>query len=124
MSFSKTMGAGFVFAGIAAAGIAAPTASAAPDCSPAGLQNTVNSSIGEAQNYLSGRPEANRVVMTALTQPRGDAATELRSYFTANPGEYYDLRDILAPIGEQQQVCGDSGLSPALTSAYNQFVAG
>lgn len=118
------VGAGFVFAGIAAAGIAAPTASAAPDCSPAGLRNTVTSTLGEAQNYLAGRPETNRVVLGALTQPRGEAAGDLRAYFTANPGEYYDLRGILAPIAEQQQVCGNSGLSPELTSAYNEFMAG
>lgn len=118
------LGAGCLFAGIAAATVVAPVASAAPDCSPAGVQNTASSSIGAAQDYLAGRPEANRVVMSALLQPRADAAAELRNYFTANPGEYYDLRGILAPIGESQQVCGNSGLSPELTSAYNQFIAG
>lgn len=118
------LGAGCLLAGAAAAVIAAPVASAAPDCSPSGLQNTVTSSIGDAQNYLSGRPEANRVVMAALFGPRAQAEGDLRAYFTSNPGEYYDLRNILAPIGEQQQVCGNSGLSPELTAAYNQFVAG
>lgn len=131
MSFNASMrkrivgaGAGAVFVGVAAAAIAAPTASAAPDCSPAGVQSTATSTLTAAQTYLAGRPEANRVVMSALTQPRADAASDIRAYFTANPGEYYELRGILAPIGEQQQVCGTSGLSPELTSAVNEFMAG
>ncbi|MGK2881501.1 MAG: hemophore-related protein [Mycobacterium sp.] len=119
---SVRAGAGCLFAGIAAATVVAPIASAAPDCSPAGVQNTVNSSIGAAEDYLAARPEANTVVRSALFGP--NPSGDLRAYFTANPGQYYDLRGILAPIGESQQVCGTTGLSPQLSDAYNQFVAG
>jgi len=113
---------GCTFAGIAVATFAAPTAAAAPDCSPVGVQNTASSSIGAAQDYLAARPETNRLVTSALfgANPAGD----LRSVFTSNPGTYYDLRGILAPIGESQRVCGTTGLSPQLTAAYNQFNAG
>jgi hypothetical protein len=48
-----------LFAGLAAAVIAAPTASAAPDCSAAGVASTVSSVTGSANQYLSAHPDAN-----------------------------------------------------------------
>jgi heme-binding protein len=129
MKFSgKTMrrqaaGCGLL-AGLAATVIAAPTASAAPDCSPAGVSNTVSSVTGSATQYLGSHPGANAVVMAARNEPRGQAASDLRSYFTAHPNEYYDLRGILAPIGDTQRACNTTVLSPDLESAYNEFMAG
>ena len=38
----------------------------------------------------------------------------MRGYFTANPGQYYDLRGILAPIGDVQRQCNVSVLPPDL----------
>lgn len=113
-----------VLGGLAAATIAAPTASAAPDCSPEGVSNTVNSAQGSAQQYLSAHPGANAAVSAALSQPRPEAAATLRNYFTAHPQEYYDLRGILAPIGDTQRQCNTAVLSPELQSAYNEFMAG
>ena len=60
----------------------------------------------------------------AMTQPRPQAADTLRSYFTANPQQYYDLRGILAPIGDTQSQCNVSVLPPDLAAAYGQFMAG
>jgi hypothetical protein len=48
----------------------------------------------------------------------------VRGHFTANPAEYYDLRGILAPIGDVQRQCNVSVLPADLSSAYDQFMAG
>jgi hemophore-related protein len=116
--------AGGVLGGVVVATIAAPVASAAPDCSPAGVAGTVSSVTGSARDYLNTHPGANQAVAAAYAQPRGDAANSLRSYFTANPTEYYELRGILAPIGDTQRHCNVSVLPPDLASAYSQFMAG
>lgn len=117
------LGAGLLGA-TAAALVVAPTASAAPDCSPAGVSGTVNAVTGSAQNYLATHPGANAVVNRAITSPRPQAAAEVRSYFTAHPQEYFELRGILAPIGETQRQCQTTGLPPELASAYAEFMAG
>ena len=64
------------------------------------------------------------MVSQAISQPRPDAAANVRSYFTAHPQEYYELRGILAPIGEAQRQCNTTVLSPELASAYAEFMAG
>ncbi|OBH14618.1 hemophore-related protein [Mycolicibacter terrae] len=118
-----SLGAGLLGA-TAAALIAAPTASAAPDCSQASVTSTVDSVTGSARQYLSTHPGANAVVNQAITSPRPQAAAEVRSYFTAHPQEYYELRGILAPIGEKQRQCQTAVLPPELASAYSEFMAG
>jgi hemophore-related protein len=122
---AASIGAGCcLLGGLAATTIAAPTASAAPDCSPAAVTNTVNSATGSARQYLDAHPDANAAVTAAFSQPRPEAAANLRSYFTGHPQEYDDLRGILAPIGETQRQCNTTVLSPDLESAYNEFMAG
>ena len=115
---------GCLLGGLIAATIAAPTASAAPECTAETVAGTVSSVTGSARAYLDAHPGANRAVSTAIGQPRPQAAEILRGYFTANPQEYYDLRGILAPIGDTQQQCNVTVLSPDLASAYQQFMAG
>jgi hemophore-related protein len=110
--------------GVAVATIAAPTAAAAPECTAAGVSNTVSTTLGSAQAYLNAHPGANQAVGAARTQPRDEAAGTLRGYFTANPQEYYDLKGILTPIGDTQRQCNVSLLPPDLASAYNEFIAG
>jgi hemophore-related protein len=121
-----TAGTAAVFiAGAAAAGIsAAPSALAAPDCTPAGVHATVSSATGAAQQYLSVHPGANQVVMAAYGQPRPQAESDLRNYFTAHPTEYYDLRGVLAPIGDTERQCNVTALPSDLESAYQEFMAG
>ncbi|BDB45465.1 MULTISPECIES: heme-binding protein [Mycobacterium] len=116
--------AGCLLGGIAVGIAGAPSAAAAPDCSPEGVNATVSSVQGAAQQYLAGHPGANQVVMAAYGQPRGDAAANIRAYFTAHPNEYHDLRGILAPIGDTEQQCNVSALPPHLESAYHEFMAG
>ena len=115
--------AGCVLAGAVAATITAPVASAAPDCSQDAVTNTVNAATGSAWGYLRDHPGANQAVMTAYTQPAAAEST-LRDYFSANPGEYYELRGILAPIGETQRQCNVVALPAPLASAYDKFMAG
>jgi hemophore-related protein len=115
---------GCVLGGVAAATIAAPNATAAPDCSAAGVSNTVSTTLGSARAYLNGHPSANQAVGAAFSQPRDQASATLRGYFTANPQEYYDLKGILAPIGDTQRQCNVSVLPPELASAYGEFMAG
>jgi hemophore-related protein len=113
-----------VFAGLAVTTMAAPTAWAAPDCSAAGVTNTVSSVTGTANQYLGNHPGANAVVTAAKNEPRPQAETDLRGYFTAHPQEYVELRGILAPIGDTQRQCNTAVLSPDLQSAYDEFMAG
>jgi hemophore-related protein len=115
--------AGAVLAGAVAATIAAPTASAAPDCSPGAVSGTVNTATANARGYLMSHPGADQAVAAAYAQPQSAAST-LRSYFTANPGEYHELRGILAPIGDTQRQCNVNVLPAGLSMAYDQFMAG
>jgi hemophore-related protein len=104
--------------------MAAPTASAAADCSPDALNATVSSTTGSARAYLSAHPDANAVVSAAAVQPRPEASANVRAYFTAHPQEYFELRGILAPIGDAQNQCNVTLLSPDLASAYTEFMSG
>jgi heme-binding protein len=117
--------AGSLLGGLAVATIVAPSASAAPEaCSASAVSGTVSSATGEARAYLASHPGANQAVTTAFSQPRPQASATLRGYFTANPQEYYDLRGILAPIGDVQRQCNVTVLPPDLASAYDEFMAG
>jgi heme-binding protein len=117
--------AGCLLGGVAAATIAAPTAAAAPEaCTASEVSNTVSTTLGSARAYLDAHPGANQAVGAAFSQPRPQAAATLRGYFTANPQEYYDLRGILAPIGDTQRQCNVSVLPPDLAAAYGEFMAG
>lgn len=122
---ARRQAAGYcLLAGLAFTTIAAPTAFAAPDCSAAGVAGTVSSVTGSANQYLGSHQGANAVVTAAKNEPRPQAETDLRNYFTAHPQEYVELRGILAPIGDTQRQCNTTVLSPDLESAYNEFMAG
>ncbi|HTQ21111.1 heme-binding protein [Mycobacterium sp.] len=116
--------AGCLLGGLAMGIAGAPSAAAAPDCSTDGVNATVSSVTGAAQQYLNTHPGANQAVMAAYGQPRPQAAAGLRTYFTAHPQEYTDLRGILAPIGDTERQCNVTALSPTLESAYHEFMAG
>jgi hemophore-related protein len=117
--------AGGLLGGFAGATIAAPIASAAPQqCDAGSLANTVSTTTGSARAYLDAHPDTNRVVTAAMGQPRDQASANLRGYFTGHPQEYYDLRGILAPIGDAQRQCNVTVLPPDLASAYTEFMAG
>ncbi|MGP4056791.1 heme-binding protein [Mycobacterium sp. 4D054] len=111
--------------GVAAATVAAPMAGAQPaQCTASSLTGTVSSVTAQARQYLDTHPGANQAVTAAMNQPRPEAEANLRGYFTANPAEYYDLRGILAPIGDTQRNCNVGVLPADLQSAYDTFMAG
>ena len=118
---------GSLLGGVAAATIVAPSAVAAPQgCSAGEVADTVSATWSSARQYLNSHPSANQVVMGALNgdQPRAQAESDVRGYFTANPGEYYELKGILSPIGDKQRQCNVTVLPPQLASAYDLFMAG
>ncbi|HNF05347.1 MAG TPA: heme-binding protein [Mycobacterium sp.] len=121
---AATVCTGWLVGGVAVAMLAAPSAAAAPDCSGPGVANTVSSVTGAAQQYLTTHNGARQVLLAAANQDPAQAQANVRGYFTANPGEYYDLRGILAPIGDVQRTCDVSVLPPNLSAAYDQFMAG
>ncbi|UXA17954.1 heme-binding protein [Mycobacterium sp. SMC-4] len=120
------VGAACLFGGLAAATVAAPAAVAqpAPQCSASAVADTVSNVTGAARGYLEANPGANQAVSAAMTQPRPEAEANLRGYFTANPSQYYDLRGILAPLGDTQRACNIAVLPSDLQSAYDTFMAG
>ena len=118
------VGVGCLLGGMAMGVATAPSAFAAPDCSPAGVNATVSSATGSAEQYLAAHPGANQVVTAAYGRPLPQAESDVRSYFTAHPNEYYDLRGILAPIGETERQCNVTALPSNLESAYHEFMTG
>lgn len=119
------VGAATLFGGLAAATVAAPAALAQPaGCSASDLSGTVSSVTAAARSYLDTHPGANQAVTAAMSQPRPEAEANLRGYFTANSGEYYELRGILAPLGDAQRNCNVTVLPADLQSAYDTFMAG
>ena len=122
MSFTRIT---IIVGGIAAGVIAAPVAAAQPDlCTGSGVAGTVSSVTGSAQRYLADHPGAGQVLSAAMHQSPAQAAADVRGYFTANPQEYYELRGVLAPIGDVQRECNVAVLPPALAAAYSEFMAG
>jgi hemophore-related protein len=118
------IGAGLLLGGMSVGLVGAPSAAAAPDCSPGGVNATVSSVQGTAEQYLAAHPDANQVVMAAYGQPRPEAESNLRNYFTAHPQQYNELRGILSPIGDTERQCNVRALPPNLESAYQEFMAG
>ncbi len=108
--------------GIALAGIAAPSALAGPDCSPAGVQSTTDSVTTAAQQYLSNHPDANRVLLTAALQPRDQAEATVRGYTGSHPQETSEFKQILNPLYQTQQVCSVSVLPANVSWAFNLFM--
>jgi hemophore-related protein len=92
MRKAATACSGLLVWGLAVATLGAPSTSAAPDCSGATVANTISSVTGSARQYLANHLGAGQVLSAAVNQPRPQAAANVRGYFTANPGEYYDLR--------------------------------
>lgn len=120
------IGVACLIGSVAAATSAGPVATAAPSdqCSAAALSGTVSSVTAAARAYLDTHPGANQAVSAAMGQPRPVAEASLRNYFTTNSQEYYELRGILAPIGDVQQSCNATVLPGELASAYTMFMAG
>ncbi|CAN5688787.1 heme-binding protein [soil metagenome] len=115
--------AGCVLGGIATIAIAAP-ANAAP-CTASQATGTISSVSGAASQFLAAHPGADQALTNAASQSPDDARASVRSYFTANPGEYLELKGITRPLVDLQNQCGVNGLGGAdLLSAFNEFQNG
>ena len=113
---------GTIVGGIALAALGAPTASAAPDCSPAGIDGQVTSVTQQARAYLNTHAAANKMLMTAAMQPQAEAASTIQSYASANPQEYADFRSILVPLSNLQNQCGVNVVPAEYQWAFSQFI--
>ena len=113
---------GTIVGGIALAGCAAPSASAAPDCSPAGVDSAVATVTQQARAYLNTHTDANKVLMTAALQPQAQAAQTIQNYASTNPQEYSDFRSILAPLSSLQNQCGVNVVPAEYQWAFSQFI--
>lgn len=91
--------------GVSAAVVTAPTSSAA-DCTASGLASVAGPVLAEAGGYLGAHPGANNVLTAAAAQPPDVARDNVRGYFTANPGEFLDLRRIAGPLQDLRNQCG------------------
>lgn len=113
---------GSIVGGIALAGLAAPTASAAPDCSPAGVDSAVATVTQQAKAYLNTHTAANKMLMTAALQPQAEAAQTIQNYANTNPQEYADFRSILSPLSSLQNQCGVNVVPAEYQWAFSQFI--
>ncbi len=113
---------GSIVGGFALAGLLAPSASAAPDCSPAGVDSAVASVTQQARAYLNANPEANKMLMAAALQPQAEAAQTIQGYADANPQGYADFKAILTPLSSLQNQCGVQVVPVEYQWAFNQFI--
>ncbi|CAN5506238.1 heme-binding protein [soil metagenome] len=118
----RGIGATFV-GGLAVAMLAAPVATAEP-CRADAATATISQVSGDASRYLAAHPGANDALSSALTQPRDQATNTVRSYFLGNPGEYFDLKNITAPLQNLRTQCGGSFAGSDLISAFDEFQMG
>ncbi len=108
--------------GAAAVGtVALPTASAADPCTASGLATTASGVLGAAGSYLDAHPGANDVLTAAGTQPAGDAESNVRSYFTGHPGEFFDLQNIIRPLKDLRNQCGVSVAPSQLATLFESL---
>jgi hemophore-related protein len=114
---------GALVGGFAVAVLAAPSAAAEP-CRADAATATISQVSGAASQYLASHPGANDALSNALTQPRDQATNTVRNYFVANPGEYFDLRNITAPLQTLRNQCGTSFAGSDLISAFDEFQMG
>lgn len=121
-TFGRGIGATFV-GGLAVAMIAAPAANAEP-CRADVATATISQVSGDASRYLAAHPGANNALSNALTQPRDQATNTVRSYFLGTPGEYFDLKNITAPLQNLRNQCGGSFAGSDLISAFDEFQMG
>jgi len=115
---------GTVAGGVLLAGLSAPMAAAAPDCSPAGVDAASEKVMQQAQAYLDSHPEGNKMLMTAALQPRQQAATTISAYASSNPQEFAEFKSILAPLGTLQSQCGVNVVPAQFQWAFDQFIGG
>jgi heme-binding protein len=92
-------------AGLAAATIAIPTASAEPGCTAAGLSSALGTVSTATGQYLAAHPGADDAITNAGALAPGDSENAIRAYFVAHPQEWADLQGIARPLANLRQQC-------------------
>jgi hemophore-related protein len=108
-------------AAFAIAGVAAPTASAAPECTASGLATTASGVLSAAGPYLAAHPGANDVLTAAGSQSSDEAKANVSAYFLSHPGEFLDLKGIAQPLTDLRNQCGVSVSPGQLASLVESF---
>jgi hemophore-related protein len=108
-------------AGVAAATVAIPTASALPDCTASGFSHVASGVLNDAGGWLDTHPDANNVLTAAGMQGAG-AEASVRDYFVAHPQEFQELRGIAAPLIDMQHGCG-AAIQPMQIAALYQALS-
>ena len=91
--------------GLVAATVALPTASAQPQCTAAGLSDTLGSVASATGGYLASHRGADDVVTNAGALSEQDGESSIRTYFVAHPQEWADLQGIAQPLRSLRQQC-------------------
>ncbi|HME49096.1 hemophore [Mycobacterium sp.] len=95
-----------VIGGVAAAVIAVPSATAAPNpCAASEIARTIGSVSTNTGNYLDSHPDANTALTNAAQQPAPQAPASLKTYFDANPQVGKDLQTIQQPLAGLSGQC-------------------
>jgi len=85
--------------GVAAAALAVPAATAAPNpCAASEIARTIGSVSTNTGNYLDSHPDTNTALTSAAQQPPPQALASLKTYFDANPKVGTDLQTIQQPL--------------------------
>ena len=98
--------AGMLAGGLAMGISGAPSAIAAPDCSPSGVNTTVSSVTGAAQQYLAAHPDANQALIDITRQSSFVAIGQVDGYFAEHPQQADEIRAINAPLTDFKDRCG------------------
>jgi hemophore-related protein len=88
-----------------AATVAVPTASAQPQCTAAGLSNTIGTVAAATGQYLSSHPDADQAVTNAGAMSQQDAENSIRSYFASHPQQWSELQAIARPLAGLRAQC-------------------
>ncbi|MBV8348803.1 MAG: hemophore [Mycolicibacterium sp.] len=85
--------------GVAAAALAVPAATAAPNpCAASEIARTIGSVSTTTGNYLDSHPDTNTALTSAAQQAPPQALASLKTYFDANPKVGSDLQTIQQPL--------------------------
>ena len=94
---------------VTAAALVIPSASAAPNpCTAHALFTTSSSVFAATGQYLEAHPELNQTLTDVNSQSDDQAESTVRDYFTSNPKQYLEMRDIVQPLGDLQNQCNSS----------------
>jgi hypothetical protein len=87
------------------------------------VADTVSATWGSARQYMNNHPGATRS-STRRSTSRVAGGVGRSLVLHRQPCEYYDLKGILAPIGDKQRQCNVTVLPPQLLRPTTRSMAG